>query len=128
MARDRTYKPVVNAKKHHASQEEIDNIRQDARHAKELLVNPFLKAYCENTKRSILELHARQLIGDVAETTEQNGVKRTITVPAKKEYTLLAGEYRFVERLLADLENNVLIAQELESKLKSEEIDVLPED
>lgn len=128
MARDRTYRPQESIKKHKMSQDEIDSIREDAKNAQFLLLNPYFRAYCENTKKSILELHATQAIYDVTETTENNGVKKSISIPAKKEYTLLAGEYRFIDRFISDLEQTVQIAKEMESKIQSEEIEVLADD
>lgn len=128
MSRDRTYKPVINEKKYQITQAEIDSIRDDARAATDLLKNPYFNSYCEQTKKSILELHAKQAVYDVTVTTETNGEKRSITIPSKKEYAMLAGEYRFIERLLSDSEQTVLICKEMEERLKSETLEVQPED
>lgn len=125
--RDRTLKPVTPVKKFSIKQEEIDKIREDAHHAQELLDNPFLNSYLSNTKQSILELHAKQLIYDVSETTEANGVKKTIIIPSKKEYTLLAGEYRLADRITADIEQTIQISKEMDEKLKSGELEIKDE-
>lgn len=128
MARDRTYKSPTNTKKYQSTQEEIDQIREDAHNAKDLLDNPYLKTYLQNSQNSILQIHAAQLVNDTTETTETNGIKTAVIVPAKKEYAMLAGQYRFINQLLGDLEQTVLIGTELENKIKSEEIEVKVED
>lgn len=127
MARDRTYNPEPAARKYTVTQEEIDAIREDGKNAKALLDNPYLKEYCNNIKKSILELHAKQAVYDRTETTETNGVKDTIIIPSKKEYTLLAGEYRFIDKLISNLEQTVKIAKDMEEKLKTEELEVKDE-
>jgi hypothetical protein len=125
MARDRSYpKNLQQTKKDKITQEEIDSIRQDARDAKELLENSYLLTYFNNSKQSILELHAGQFIEDVVVTTESNGVKKSLSTPAKKEYIMLAGQYRFIQNFLGDLEQTVLICQQMEEKIKSEELEV----
>lgn len=124
MSRDRTYKPKTPTKKITTTQKEVDQVKDDARHAQSLLDNPYLKTYCNNVKHSILERHAKQDIFDSSEQSEQNGVKITTHFPAKKEYLLLAGEYRFIDRLLSDLRQTVAIGKDLDEKIKSEEIEI----
>ena len=126
MARDRSY-PKPQAKKYPITQSEIDSIRQDAKHAQDLLDNPFLKTYCQNTKQSIIDMHVKQTLYDAEESTEINGVKKTIKIPAIKEYSILAGKYRFIEQLFADLTQTVQNAKILNEKIDNEELEVTSE-
>jgi hypothetical protein len=121
--RDRTIKPQQTTK-YATTQDELDAIREDGENAQILLDNPYLKTYCNNKKHSILELHAKQAIYDRTESKVTNGITDTVIVPSEKEYTLLAGEYRFIDGLLSDLKQTVLIMQETNEKVKSEEIEV----
>lgn len=122
--RDRTYTPKSPKRKYRTTQDEIDSIRQDAKNAKDLLENSFLMSYLANRKNSILEIHAKQSIYDRSESTTNNGITDTVIIPAKKEYTLLAGEYRFVDKLIADLEQSLLLAKGLDEKIKNDQIDI----
>jgi hypothetical protein len=126
--RDRTYKPITNQKKYQITQTEIDTIRANARAAKVLQENTFFTTYCAQAKQDILDLHAKQAVYDVVVTTEANGEKRSVTIPSKKEYAMLAGEYRFIDRLFGDLEQAIFTCQEMEEKLKDETLEVQAED
>ncbi|HYT02539.1 MAG TPA: hypothetical protein VEL70_06480 [Candidatus Acidoferrum sp.] len=124
MARDRTFVPPVSSKKFKISQDEIDGIRKDAEEAKILLKNNYLFAYFNNTKQSILDIHAQQLICDTTETTEVNGVKNSIIKPSRQEYAHLAGTYRFIEKFINDLHQIITICEDMEYKIKNEELEV----
>lgn len=128
MARDRLYKPETPIKKYLVPQEEIDSIREEAKQAQYLLDNPLLRIYLQNAKNSILELNAKQLVYDAEETTETNGVKTTTKIPARREYIMLAGQYRFIEQLIRDMEQSIFLAKQTDEKIKSEEIEVKEDD
>ena len=128
MARDRTYKPPVNGKKYLVTQTEIDQVRDDAKEAELLLKNPLLKRFCGELKATVLDIYAKQLTYDEEEETITNGVKTVKHFPAQKEQTLLAGEYRFIDRLYGNLEQSIFFARELDTKIKNNEIEVKPED
>lgn len=125
--RNRTFTPTTPIQKFSIKQEEIDSVREDALHARELLDNPLLQSYLSNVKHSILELHAKQLLYDASETSDTNGIKKTIIIPAKKEYTLLAGEYRLAERIITDLEQTIHISKDMDEKLKLGELEIKDE-
>lgn len=127
MARDRTFKLQPLIKKDKITQESIDETREKATHAKELLKNPYLQNYFQTAKDRILNIHAKQMLVDSTEEREQNGMKTTFRHTAKKEYTLLAGQFRFMEQFLSDLEQDIEIAKMMEEKLKSEELEVIVE-
>jgi hypothetical protein len=128
MARDRTYKPVTNPTKYQVSQDEIDKFREDAKNAAALLNNPYLKTYFQTSKDQILEMHAKQSIYDVTEERETNGITTKMHFPAKKEYSMLAGKYRFMDEFIEDLKQAVSTGKLLDEKMKSEEIEVIPEE
>lgn len=128
MARDRTFKPVTNTKKYYVPQSEIDEIRDDAKSAQELLDNPYLKNYCKQSQKSILTIHAKQSIYDSEESIENEGNRKTIKYPAEKEYNMLAGQYRFIDQLFIDLKSAVQLAKTLDEKIKSGEVEVKVED
>lgn len=123
MSRDRSY-PKPQLTKFKIKQDEVDSIRQDSKDAKELKGNKFFLNYIANKKQSILELTAKQLIGDATQTTESNGVKKTVVIPSKKEYTLLAGQYRFIDEFLEDMNRAEAICSDMEEKIKSGELEV----
>lgn len=124
--RNRKFDPstLVKGKKYAATQEEIDQIIEEARQSQILLNLPYVMSYIEQAKKEILEMHARQSVYDVEEEQDVAGQKRIIKFPAVKEYQMLAGEYRFMDRFINDLQHNVELGKIVEEKLKTGEVEV----
>lgn len=110
----------IKSYKQKIAQDEWDQVQIDSEAATELLQSPkfvFLRDYLSNTQRSIEKTFTRQSINDAAieENTVVNGVierVKRIFLPAKKEYSHLAGEYKFIERFLSDMEKFASLATE----------------
>ncbi len=124
--RNRKFDPnaVVKGKKYLLSQDDIDKVREDAKKSQELLDNSYLQSYFTQAKGEILDINAKRLLQDTEESKEQDGVKKTIKFTAEKEYELLAGQFRFMDAFLNDLQQNIEIAKMLEEKLASGEVEV----
>lgn len=111
-------------------QGEIDQIKSVGEASKELLENPqfaFLIEYLSNSKKYILEVHAKQSLHDIEEQYTVGDRLRKLFVPASKEYTLMAGEYRFIDKLMAMLRSNVEVHAELENKIKKNLVEIQDE-
>lgn len=86
---------------------EWEQLKSDAEMAGKILNGEefkFLRDYFKRAKDYILEVYAKDSINDVtiAQKIDDTSSK-TYIIPAKKEYTHLAGEYKFIDRLLNDL-------------------------
>jgi hypothetical protein len=128
--RDRTFKPTLprSFRKHRVTQDEIDRIRAEAKAAMALLTDPefeSVRTYLEQAKEDILHMHAKQSIYDVEEEYKVGDTIRRLFMPAKKEYTMLAGEYRFIERFVSDLNVKIRLAKDMEEKIQKEELEVV---
>lgn len=106
------------------TQDEWDQIQLESKSAYDLLNHAkfaFLRQYLSNAQLSIEKTFARQSITDAAveENTVVNGVVervRRIFLPAKKEYSHLAGEYKFIDRFLADMQTFSTLATEAQKQ------------
>lgn len=130
MARDRNLNPHTQpqTRKVQIYQSQIDAIHENAKHARELLGNPFFTQYLEQAQKDILNIHAKQLAIDISETEKKTQtISETKIYPAKKEYIMLAGEYRFMERLQADLQQLLENERVLNEKLQAEELEIVEE-
>ena len=128
--RQRKYTPKIRrvVRKSKTTQEEVDMIRSEG-HAADMILNSNelkpIRDYLKTAMNDILTMYAKQSIYDVTEEYKVGDILKKMFFPAKKEYTMLAGEYRFIERLLGHLEQSSLIAKELDAKIKNEEIEVV---
>jgi hypothetical protein len=122
--RNRIYKPKRLFKKYTITQNKIDKIRYEAKESRKILNSKFLTSYLEAAQKDILETHALQSIYDSQEEYKMGETIRRLFFPAKKEYTMLAGEYRFIDRFVGDLKQAVSIAESMEEKLNSGELEV----
>lgn len=110
----------IKSYKQKIAQDEWDQVQIDSEAANELLKHPkfaFLRNYLSNTQQSIEKTFTRQSINDAAieENTIVNGVVervKRIFLPARKEYSHLAGEYKFIERFLSDVQKFADLATE----------------
>lgn len=116
-------KPTVKA-------EEWEQIERDGNAARELLEDErfaWIRTYLDNHQNSIKTTFAKQSIEDVyiesrtyTEFNKQvviDSLKR-IFRPAKKEYSHLAGEFKFVESMLSDIVRVASLPKEIEDKAK----------
>lgn len=129
MARDRSYSPNAKRffKKPIVTQDEVDAIRAMGRAATAFLEDEkFLpiRNYMLQAQQEILTMHAEQSIYDAQEEVAMGDRIKRIFFPAKKEYEMVAGEYRFVKRFLAHLDQSIKIANDLNDRIKSEEVEV----
>lgn len=95
-------------KKPSISGKDWEQLKSDADAASQILKGDqylFLRDYLDRARNSVLQSFARQSIEDVTvEEVDISGNKiRKVFHPAKKEYTHLAGQFKFIEQLLADL-------------------------
>lgn len=120
-------KSIRRIKKEIVSQEEVDKIRIEAAGARAIMEDPkfqFLREYLKGYQEDIKEIYARQSIYDVTEEHKVGEVIRKLFFPAKKEYSMLAGEYRFIDTLVSFLKTAIEIEEKMNAKIKTEEIEV----
>lgn len=111
-------------------QSQIDKIKADGLASDTLLTSDefkFLIDYIEESKQYILDTHAKQSLYDLEEQHTVGDKIRKIFIPAQKEYNLMAGEYRFANKIINHLRSNVELAKELTEKIKAGEVEVINE-
>lgn len=121
------------SQKQRLTQDQWDQIQVESDAATELLQHDkfvFVREYLSNTKKSIEQTFLRQSINDAAieENTITNGVVervKRIFLPAKKEYSHLAGEYKFIERFLADMEKFSALAKDAQKQRDAGVLDII---
>lgn len=98
--------PKLPSDKKKITAEEWEQVKADAEAAKEILEGPqfaFLRKYLDSAKNSILQTFATEAINDACIQTNIGDATKVVQYPAKKEYSHLAGQYKFIEQLLRDL-------------------------
>lgn len=121
------------SQKQRITQDQWDQIQIESDAATELLQHDkfvFVREYLSNTKKSIEQTFLRQSINDAAieENTITGGVVervKRIFLPAKKEYSHLAGEYKFIERFLADMEKFSALAKDAQKQRDAGVLDII---
>lgn len=95
-------------KKPTISPEEWERIRSESEAAKELLETPrfaFLRAYLDNAKASITDHFINNRVKTVHERLRiSDTLTRVLTTTRHEQEQELSGRYKFIEELLADLE------------------------
>lgn len=122
MRKQRFSKPTV-------SQKEYSDIVATAEASKLILYDPkfkFIREYLENAKKSIIDVFVNNRTKEVHETaTMGNGQsqKTFITTRAEQENEL-SGQYKFIERLIADLEYNIRLPDDLLKQFEQNKIKI----
>lgn len=102
--------------------EEWEKLKDDAEAATELLTHPrfkFVQDYFSNAQGSILQTFAKQSINDVCiEQSVGETTKKKLYIPAKKEYSHLAGQYKFIEQFINDMQVIISYPDEARKKMK----------
>lgn len=117
----------VPTNKQKISADNWEKMLSEAETAKEFLTDKkfeFIRKYLSASQSSILERFARESINDVTIQDTQmsqdgSGVSRTVTIPAKKEYSHLAGEFKFIERFINDLQKIVELPIQAKNDVKN---------
>lgn len=109
------FRPRPKSAKNKLSSEEWEQIKDEAAAAKAILKGKeyqFLRDYLKKSQDHVLKTFAVHSIEDAwiddyqtTQTPQGSVIERVKRVffPAKKEYSHLSGEYKFIERLLGDL-------------------------
>jgi hypothetical protein len=118
-------------KKPTISPEEWEQIRSESEAAKELLDDPrfaFLREYFDNAKASITDHFVNNRIKAVSERVKVSDVlTKVLTTTRREQEQELSGRYKFIEELLADLEQTAGLFEEYQ-KAQVEGKIVLEED
>jgi hypothetical protein len=112
----RTRKRFPFAKKPTISPEEWERIREESEAAQELLSDPrflFLRQYLDSAKASITDHFVNNRIKAVSERIKvSDTLTRVLTTTRAEQEQELSGRYKFIEELLADLEQTARLHQE----------------
>lgn len=114
-------------RKQQVSQEQLEAIRVQSEAAKEILGEPrfaFLLEYLNSRQESIKEVFATHSIEDAWQELPRGNVMTKIFFPAKKEYSHLSGEYKFISQFLADLQVFAGMYEELMKKIEDKVVEV----
>jgi conjugal transfer/entry exclusion protein len=112
-------------KKQQIAQEEYDELARQSRGAQDALENEYLMPYLENTLAMIEEKILNNTIRDTTESvTVTQNIVRKFFQPKREQIDQLTGQYRFVQKLLADLRLMATKLKEVDDRLSKDEITI----
>ena len=119
MRKQRFSKPVI-------SQRDYSDIVSIAEASKQILFDvkyKFLRDYLQTAKKSIIDLFVNNRIKKVKETTliNENSSKSFTTTREEQEHEL-SGQYKFIEKLLADLTYNTKLPDDLLKQFEEKKV------
>lgn len=113
-------KPIVKAS-------DWEKIQLEATASEELLTSDrfsFLRDYLETSKQSIIDHFVKNRIKSVDETVIAGNGSKTLHITRREQENELAGQYKFIEQLLADLHRFVAIPKEHEAAQERGEVEI----